>query len=345
MAGGTVDISVVIATRNRASWLDACLRTVSEQRTDARFEVIVVDNASEDGTPEVIDGWRRRDERFRGMREDRLGRSAALNRGIAEAAGSVIAFTDDDVLVDEGWIQAYVSLFAAHPDAEIAGGPIYPIPRTERWPRWYDDVAASSIGAIDYDGERPLGDRENVWGANMAVRPSLFARIGTWGEDLGVRGAFHPNNADPSKNEDTEFQQRASAAGSVVWFCPGAKIRHRVNVPSPRVCLGKGVSNGMSSWGRPPWPTSPRDRRRGRHSLGGALALAGALVRIVWWAAALRLRPTSWVFRRAWLAAWNAGWRLEDLTGGNRSTSTDVRIRVLAFGPIRLAQRLAPWEP
>ena len=345
MAGGAIDVSVVIPTRNRAGWLDACLRTLSEQRTDARFEVVVVDNASEDDTSDVIGAWRRRDERFRGVREDRLGRSAAMNRGIAEATGGVIAFTDDDVLVDPAWIDAYVSLFATHPGVEIAGGPIYPIPRDVRWPRWYDDVAASSIGAIDYDGERALGDRENVWGANMAVRPALFARIGTWGEDLGVRGTFHPNNADPSKNEDTEFQQRAFSAGSPVWFCPGAKIRHRVNVPSPRVCIGKGVSNGMSSWGRPPWPTSPSDRRRGRHSIAGTIALVAALARVVWWAAALRLRPTSWLFRRAWLAAWGAGWRLEDLTGGIRSTAIDVRIRVLAFAPIRIAQRLAPWKP
>jgi len=344
MSPRSVDVSVVIPTRNRADWLDECLSTLAQQRTASRFEVVVVDNASEDGTPGTIAAWRERDDRFRGVTEARLGRSAAMNKGVAVARGGLIAFTDDDVFVDPSWIEAYVRLFARHPGAELAGGPIYPIPRDGPWPGWYDDVAASSIGAVDYSGERRLTDRENVWGANMAVRRALFERIGVWGEELGVRGTFHPNKVDPSKNEDTEFQERALAAGTAVWFCPDAKIKHRVHVPRPRTCLGRGVTNGMASWGRPRFRASPDDRRRGPHSMAGVMALASAIARAAWWAAVLRLRPTPRVFRRAWLATWASGWRLEDLTGGDRSRLLDVRIRRLAVGPIRLAQRLAPWK-
>lgn len=342
--GNDVDVSVVVPTRNRVGWLAECLDTLAAQRTTVRFEVLIVNNASEDETATMIEDRSGDDPRFRPLYEERLGRSAAMNTGIAEARGRLILFTDDDVLVDDRWIDAYASLFTRRPEVEVAGGPIYPIPRHTRWPRWYDDVASSSIGAIDYGSERALTSLENVWGANMAVRSDLFAKVGTWAEDMGVRGTFHPNSVDPSRNEDTEFQQRVTDAGGTVWFCPDARIRHRVNVPGPRTCLEKGVSNGMTSWHRPPWPTSPTDRRREAHSTAAWVALVVAAVRFVAWSTWFRVRPTARAFRGAWLAGRVVGWRLEDLTGGGRATRMDVRIRLGTFRMIRLALRMAPWR-
>ena len=342
--GSDVDVSVIVPTRNRAGWLAECLDTLAAQQTTARYEVLVVNNASEDETATLIEERSGDDPRFRPLYEERLGRSAAMNTGIAEARGRLILFTDDDVLVDERWIDAYASLLTRRPEVDLAGGPIYPIPRHTRWPRWYDDVASSSIGSIDYGGERVLTGLENVWGANMAVRSDLFARVGTWAEDLGVRGTFHPNKVDPSRNEDTEFQQRVTQAGGTVWFCPEARIRHRVNVPGPRTCLEKGVSNGMTSWHRPPSSAAPTDRRRGPHSTAAWVALVLSATRFAAWSLWFRVLPTARAFRRAWLAGWMVGWRLEDLTGGVRTTRPDVRIRLVIFRIIRLALRMAPWR-
>lgn len=68
------------------------------------MEIIVVDNGSEDGTPDLLAGWAERDPRVRAVREERLGRSRALNTGLEVARGDVVLFTDDDVLVGAGWV-------------------------------------------------------------------------------------------------------------------------------------------------------------------------------------------------------------------------------------------------
>ena len=105
-------MSVVVSTRNRASLLPDCLRSLATQRSELAFEVVVVDNGSNDATPEVVRDWIRRDERFRLVEEPTVGLSHAKNAGLRNARGQLVLFTDDDVVVPDGWIAAYTSFFA-----------------------------------------------------------------------------------------------------------------------------------------------------------------------------------------------------------------------------------------
>ena len=341
-APASVDVTVVIPTRNRAHWLPDCLESLVSQETNASIEFVVVDNASRDPTPGVIAGWSTRDPRVRALREEKLGRSAALNSGMRVARGRLLLFTDDDVTVDPEWVESFVRLFERHPEAELAGGAIFPVPRDLSWPPWFSQRAVVAIGAIEYEGERPLTDSENLWGANMAARRELFDRIGTWDEDLGVRGEDHPRNDRPEGNEDTELQMRLLSAGGAVWYCPGAIVRHRAEVPGPRVCVTKGFANGRNSVRRGAKPSAPRESRRRAHSLGAGMLLAAGMLRMVFWCAVLRLVTTRLVFERAWLAAWSSGWRLESFLSPGDRDSTDLRILRIAWPVWELARRLAP---
>ncbi len=84
-----VGVSVIISTRNRASYLPDCLRSLVAQQVQLAYEVVVVDNGSNDSTPELLAGWCNDHPEFRSIREERVGLSVGKNAGIRSARGSV----------------------------------------------------------------------------------------------------------------------------------------------------------------------------------------------------------------------------------------------------------------
>jgi GT2 family glycosyltransferase len=230
----TMRISVIIATYNRAALLDDCLTHLARQRFDAGDELIVVDNGSTDETPAVIARHRRRfGVALLHLNEARPGKSHALAKALAAASGDVLAFTDDDVNVEDDWIDA---IRTAMRDANVAlvGGPVAP-----RWehprPRWlklephgYGRLAAP-LAIMDYGPDTvELGARA-LLGANMAARREIFERVGGFAPNLGkMRGTL-------LSGEDHEFCRRVQAAGFRAYYCPAARVRHWV--PASRMRL------------------------------------------------------------------------------------------------------------
>jgi len=121
-------VSVIVATRNRATLLPEALASLAAQRCASSFEIVVVDNGSDDTTVDVVREWERRDERMRSVFEPEIGLSRAKNAGIRAARGRLIMFTDDDVIVPEQWIATYVDFFSRSPATRVvAGGPVLPV--------------------------------------------------------------------------------------------------------------------------------------------------------------------------------------------------------------------------
>src|ERR1700677_4197251 len=103
-----MDVTVIICSYNRCRSLAKTLESVAASTfTDGRkWEVLVIDNNSKDQTREVAEDFcRRYPDHFRYLFEPRQGKSNALNLGISEARGEVLAFTDDDVTVEPSWLQ------------------------------------------------------------------------------------------------------------------------------------------------------------------------------------------------------------------------------------------------
>jgi GT2 family glycosyltransferase len=222
-----VGVSVAICTYNRAASLAATLESAVVQRDPgAAWELIVVDNNSTDETRRVIEAYAGRLP-FRGLREPRQGLSHARNRALAEFRGDLIAFADDDVTLDPGWIAAYAGAASRHPDAGYFGGPILP-----QWPagrpRWVRDeslpLIAGVVGHYDLGGdEHPYAQGEpQPFGANFALRRRLVATVGTFKPELGVIGST------PGRGEETDYFLRARACGFAGWYVPGASCGHRV---------------------------------------------------------------------------------------------------------------------
>jgi glycosyltransferase involved in cell wall biosynthesis len=110
-------ISVVIPTRNRSSRLSSAIRSVLDQ-TWPRVEVIVVDDASSDGTPELLRTLEAEDERIRVIRNEApCGGGRSRNIGIAAATGPYVAFLDDDDLWMPSKLRVQHDLMKADPGA------------------------------------------------------------------------------------------------------------------------------------------------------------------------------------------------------------------------------------
>ena len=120
-------ITIAICTFNRAESLRRTLDSLVAMRvpSDLSWEIVIVNNNSTDHTDEVISEYVGRLP-VRWEFEPRPGKSNARNRAIDVAKGEYIVWTDDDVVVDTGWLTAYVEAFRRWPEAAVFGGRIMP---------------------------------------------------------------------------------------------------------------------------------------------------------------------------------------------------------------------------
>lgn len=227
-------ITVLIATHNRASLLEATLAQLRRQRFEPGDEVIVVDNASTDATSVVI---ARAASAFPVPLHQRYdlapGKAPALNAAAAFAHGDVLALTDDDVLVADDWIETIRRLFD-DPSLTLAGGRVDP-----RWqqpaPRWLHveeqgryGPMSSPLALLHYGEAQALGRRTAV-GANMAIRRTAFDALGGFAPHLGKR------RGTLLCGEDHDLCQRAVRAGYRCEYRPELRVQHWV--PAERTRL------------------------------------------------------------------------------------------------------------
>lgn len=228
----TMEISVILCTYNRCQSLAKALGSValSTLPESVDWEVLVVDNNSRDQTREVVEDFcRRYPGHIRYLFEPRQGKSYALNAGIREARGDILAFVDDDATAEPGWLQ---NLTAALQDGEWAGagGRIFPA-QTSSLPDWLaPDGPYSMLGVLcaHFDlGDTPCELNQPPYGTNMAFRKKVFEKHGGFRTDLG------PGPGNELRNEDTEFGRRLLAAGERLRYEPSAIVYHPV--PEKRI--------------------------------------------------------------------------------------------------------------
>jgi len=225
----TMPISVVIGTYNRARLLKGTLEALGSQEVPdpLEWEIVVVDNNSSDTTPQVVTEFSRTTAiPVRYVFEPRQGLSHARNRGIEEARGSILAFTDDDVLPAPDWIRQLAAAIDRW-NAHGVGGRILP-----RWsaapPRWLTDNRRllNRLAIMDFEASRllalPLEPRPQVWGANMAFRRELFEKVGGFDPRLGIVGT------KLFRGEETDLVSRALECGLRIAYDPVLTVFHRI---------------------------------------------------------------------------------------------------------------------
>ena len=230
-SAGTLDITVIICTRNRAAQLANALESVVKLRIPKglRWELVVVDNGSSDNTAEVVASFRDRLP-ARVVREESAGLSHARNRGVTEAAGRYICWTDDDVLLDPEWLAAYAAAFSRYPKAAVFGGEITPVLQAPT-PKWFARLAdqwplTTLLAKRDHgDQAIPLAFDQGIvpWGANFAVRAAEQRRV-SYEPALGV------SPLQRRVGEEAEVIFKIMRAGGLGWWVPDAKVRHIIPV-------------------------------------------------------------------------------------------------------------------
>ncbi|MCK9893711.1 glycosyltransferase family 2 protein [Frankia sp. AgB32] len=222
-------VTVVVCTRNRAAMLPACLAGL-RALDHPDLEIVIVDNApSDESTREVFDREVGDVARFRYVREDRPGLSWARNRGVAEASGEIIAFTDDDVRVDSGWVAGLLRGFRTGTHVGCVTG-LVSTATLENLAEYYFDSRvtwASSCQPHLYDMDRhrlahplyPYSAGVFGAGANFAVRADMIREIGGFDEALGAGTATEGG-------EDLDAFVRVLLAGYQLAYEPSALVWH-----------------------------------------------------------------------------------------------------------------------
>ena len=215
-------ISVAIATHNRSSELEQTLRTL--QGIDCRgedYEILVIDNRSEDETEAVVRHFEAHFEgRLRHVREDRLGLSHARNREVAEARHEIIAFLDDDVDVDSGWLRGLADAYRSS-DFAAVGGKAYLVYPTSR-PVWLGERDEGLLTKVDYGPEKRLAQADELYGVNLSFKKEWFAPVGLFRTDLGRIGKCLLSS------EEEDVLKRIAQAGGRLLYEPAAIVGHRV---------------------------------------------------------------------------------------------------------------------
>ncbi|WP_327319401.1 glycosyltransferase family 2 protein [Streptomyces sp. NBC_01235] len=220
-------ISVIVATRDRPEQLRCCLHSLLSQDYP-EFEIIVVDNAPADGAAEALVRGEF-PEKVLYVREPVAGLARSHNRALVHARGAVVAFTDDDTLVDSGWLAALAEMFVRDSHVGCVTGLIVPA-----------ELETPAQTVLERQGGFAKGYTPRTWslsdppadplfpftagrfgsGANMAFRADVLRSLG--GFDAAT-GAGTPARG----GDDLLAFFEVLTAGHTLAYQPGAIVWHR----------------------------------------------------------------------------------------------------------------------
>jgi glycosyltransferase involved in cell wall biosynthesis len=234
-----VKVSVVLCTRNRPAGAERTLESLLALRTED-LEIIVVDNApTDDATQALVERIAQHVPHVRYVREERPGLSRARNRGLREATGEIIAFTDDDVTVDPLWINGFTRGFARRSDVACVTGLVATASLLHPAEQYFDRRVwwSSSCQPRLFSAQRAAGDSPlhpytaGIFGtgANFAARVPVLRALGGFDECLGA--------GSPTRGgEDLDIFVRLLTAGYSLSYEPSALVwhEHRVDDASLR---------------------------------------------------------------------------------------------------------------
>ncbi len=228
-------VSVVIPIAGGADTAIRCARSILA--TDyPDLEVLLVDNRPGTANSVPLKEFVASDRRLRYVEEPAAGASNARNRGAAEASGEIIAFTDDDAVVDRHWLRAIVAEFA-DPDVDCVTGLVLPLALDTPAQQWFENWGGFGKGLARR--------RFTADGVDGPVRPGESGRLGLYPFAAGLFGSGNSmawrvtayrqlGGCDPllgpgtptGSGEDLELFIRLIRGGGTLVYSPHAVVRH-----------------------------------------------------------------------------------------------------------------------
>lgn len=217
------EVSIIVPVYNQINYTIRCLQSLAEHRTQYSFEVIVMDDVSNDQTQDVL-------PRIPGLRyirnEQNLGFLRNCNKAAGLARGKYLVFLNNDTIVLSGWLDALHRPFKMHEDVGLVGSKlIYPDGRLqEAGGIIWKDASGWNWGRLG-DPQHPrfnyVRDADYVSGASIMIARDLFEEIGRFDERYA-----------PAYYEDTDLAFSVRDKGYRVLYQPKSVVVHFEGISS-----------------------------------------------------------------------------------------------------------------
>jgi GT2 family glycosyltransferase len=219
--------SIVVVTHQRRELTRLCLESLFARTEWPRYEVLVVDNGSTDGTPGLLEELARRRPSLRTIAfAENRGFPRACNAGLAEARGDMLVLLNNDTVLTRGWLAALHRHLSENPRAGLVGPVTNAIANEARIDVAYRDLDAlpawASGWTLAHDGE--AFEIPSLAFFCVAIRREAFLQVGALDERFGL-GLF----------EDGDYCRRARNAGWRLLCARDAFVHHWQNASFRRL--------------------------------------------------------------------------------------------------------------
>lgn len=216
-------VTVAVVCFNEEKNIGSCLASLLAQSYPRqKLEILVVDNASEDKTQEIIKNFQRKTKRIRPVINPKRGIAASRNVAVKNCRTALIAFTDADCLTPKNWLKNLVAGWLKYkkkyPELVAVGGPNYP-PKTTKFYQALGIVLNTYLGSRgSVQGRRYLTDREvkHLPTVNVLYEKKAIEKIGGFDERLG------------SIIEDEDLSYRLLKKGRRFFYLANAGVVHKM---------------------------------------------------------------------------------------------------------------------
>ncbi|MBI4707342.1 MAG: glycosyltransferase family 2 protein [Candidatus Omnitrophica bacterium] len=215
------ELSVIVCTRNRSFHLKEALDSLVNQSvgTSLNWEIIVIDNASEDDTDLVVGrAMKSTGIDMRYILETKIGLSNARNRGLCESIGDIVAFIDDDAIADEKWLEEIMSVYNCE-NVISAGGKTVALWEISHQKRVDEELFFFAMG---YGPQQK--DVRTLNGSNMSFRRNVLMGIGGFDANLGRKDKCRLSGDDNDMFDSIHNKMRRSR----IIYNPRAIVYHKV---------------------------------------------------------------------------------------------------------------------
>jgi glycosyltransferase involved in cell wall biosynthesis len=218
-------VSVIVCCHNAARRLPPTLQHLAAQEVDEDipWEVLVIDNASSDGTAKVARSVWPADHRtpLRVIPEGRAGLSYARATGLAEARYEYISFVDDDNWVCPRWIGTVVQVLDQDSQVGACMGAVEPVFETEA-PSWFEQYQHQFAVGNWGPASKYAGFME-IWGAGLSLRQTAWQQLRSAGFSSSLTGR---RGRRLTAGEDTEICAALTLLGWKLWYDPRLELQH-----------------------------------------------------------------------------------------------------------------------
>lgn len=218
-----VDCSIVICTYKRQQAFSETLASISRHwdswRQKRSVELVLIINNSPDDSEAIARAFGEQHPDVYTHVERKQGLSNARNAGVQEARGTIIAFLDDDIELEEDWLLATLKPFEDARQVGAVGGKVLPFGQSA-FPNWLP-LQYGYLASVFCPGEEPL-EVKKVMGANFAVRSSVFKEVGVFDPSLGRKGDLLLGG------EEIDLLERIHAKGHSIRYEPNSVVFHKI---------------------------------------------------------------------------------------------------------------------